>query len=115
VVAQEPADFDRWVASQRQPHVADPSASVGEKKFQMFACAGCHAIQGTKFKGLLGPDLTHVMSRRLIGSGVMPNTAENRRAWISNPQDSKPGCLMPRMKLTGKNLDDLNAYMETLQ
>jgi cytochrome c oxidase subunit 2 len=115
VVAQEPADFERWLTEQRQPHVSDPQALAGEKKFQMFACGGCHAVQGTKFKGRLGPDLTHVMSRRLIGSGVLPNTADNRKAWISNPQDAKPGCLMPGMKLSGKNLDDLNAFMETLK
>jgi cytochrome c oxidase subunit 2 len=51
----------------------------------------------------------------MIGSGVLPNTPDGRRAWIANPQDSKPGCLMPGMKLTGKNLDDLTLYMETLK
>ena len=114
VVAQEPADFQAWIKSQLETHAAATPASLGERKFLMFACAGCHAVQGTRFKGRIGPDLTHLMSRRTIGSGVLDNTAENRRAWVSNPQDSKPGCLMPGLKLAGKNLDDLEAYMETL-
>ena len=106
VVAEEPEDFDRWLASQQKPHQTDAAFSDGQKKFQMFACAGCHAIKGTRFMGRLGPDLTHVMSRRLIGSGVLPNNHDGLRDWIANPQSSKPGCLMPGMKLSGKNLDD---------
>ena len=112
VVAQEPADFERWVAAQQKSHPVVAPVSDGQKRFMM--CAGCHAIKGTHFMGRLGPDLTHIASRRSIGSGVLPNTPENLRAWISNAQDSKPGCLMPAMKLTSKNLDDLTAFMETL-
>lgn len=115
VVAEEPDDFQKWVIAQQKPHAAAAQMNDGQRKFQMFACGSCHAIKGTHFVGGLGPDLTHVMSRRLIGSGVLPNTPESRRAWIANPQDSKPGCLMPDMKLTGKNLDDLTAFMETLK
>jgi cytochrome c oxidase subunit 2 len=114
VVAEEPADFQKWAAAQQKPHIAAAQAIDGQKKFQMFACGSCHAIKGTRFMGRLGPDLTHVMSRRLIGSGVLPNTPENRLAWIANPQTSKPGCLMPGMHLSGKNLNDIAAFMETL-
>ena len=114
VVAQEPEDFRRWVESEQKSYAALTPVSTGEKNFQMFACGSCHTIKGTNFSGRLGPDLTHVMSRRLIGSGVLANTPEGRRAWVANPQESKPGCLMPGMKLTGKNLDDLTAFVETL-
>ena len=113
VVAQEPADFERWIAAQHKPHIDALPASAGQRKFQMFACAGCHAIKGTRFVALLA-DLTHLMSRRLIASGVLPNNHDNLREWIADPQKTKPGCLMPGMKLSGKNLDDLTAYMETL-
>lgn len=122
VVVQEPKDFEQWIAGQQKPHAA-PAAisesqkeiSSGQKDFQMFACAACHTIKGTHFMGRLGPDLTHVMSRRTIASGVLPNTPDNLRAWISNPQGAKPGCLMPGLKLKGKNLDDLTAFIQTLQ
>ncbi len=114
VVAQEPEDFQKWVKEQRTPHAVSTPASLGQRKFQMYACGSCHTVNGTPFKGKLGPDLTHVMRRRLIGSGVLPNTPQGRRAWLADPQNSKPGCLMPSMKLSGKNLEDVAAFMETL-
>lgn len=115
VVAEPAGDFDKWVTAQQQGHNAGARLTDGQKKFQMFACSACHAVKGTRFAGKLGPDLTHFMSRRTLGSGVLPNTEANLRAWIANPQESKPGCLMPSIKLTGKNLDDIVAYMQTLE
>lgn len=126
VVAQEPDDFQKWIKEQQQGHplaslvstsatptVEEAAAQRGSKKFML--CAGCHAVQGTPFRGMTGPDLTHVASRRQIGSGILANTPENLKAWLKNPQDAKPGCLMPDMKLAGTNLDDITAYMETLK
>ena len=55
------------------------------------------------------------MSRREIGSGVLDNTPENLKAWVVNPQQAKPGCLMPQSKLSGANLDELIGYLETLK
>jgi cytochrome c oxidase subunit 2 len=114
VVAEEPADFERWTVAQQKAHQSEPAVSDGQRKFQMFVCNACHTIKGTRFVGKVGPDLTHLMSRRMIGSGVLPNNHEGLRDWIANPQSSKPGCLMPALKLAGKNLDDLTAFMETL-
>jgi cytochrome c oxidase subunit 2 len=45
----------------------------------------------------------------------MTNTPENLKAWINDPQQIKPGCLMPSMKLGGKELDQLVSYLETLK
>ncbi len=115
VVAQEPDDFQKWIAAQKQPHTVPVEGDPGQKSFQMFACGTCHTVQGTKFRGILGPDLTHVMARRMIASGIVENTPEGRKSWLANPQEAKPGCLMPAMKLPGKVVDDLNAYMETLK
>jgi cytochrome c oxidase subunit 2 len=115
VIAQEPEDFEKWIAAQQKPQPPSMPVSDGQKKFQTFACSACHTIKGTHFMGVIGPDLTHLASRRTIGSGVLPNTPDALRSWIANPQESKPGCLMPGMKLSGQNLDDLTAYLETLQ
>ena len=115
VVAQQPEDFSRWIAEQREPHRAAPAPVAGQAQFQMFACFACHTIRGTRFAGTSGPDLTHLMSRRTIGSGVLANQPDELRAWISDPQSAKPGCLMPSMKLAGNNLDALTKYLETLK
>ena len=63
----------------------------------------------------LGPDLTHLMSRTTIGAGVAPNTPEKLRAWVKDPAALKPGALMPAMNLSGKQLDELVAYLTTLR
>ena len=115
IVVQEPADFDKWVAEQQQGQPVPAEISAGQKRFQMAGCWACHAVKGTRFNGKIGPDLTHLMSRREIGSGVLDNTPENLKAWVVNPQQAKPGCLMPQSKLSGANLDELIGYLETLK
>jgi cytochrome c oxidase subunit 2 len=44
--------------------------------------------------------------------------AENRgnlAGWVVDPQHVKPGSLMPEMYLDSQDLQDLLAYLETLQ
>jgi cytochrome c oxidase subunit 2 len=65
--------------------------------------------------GKFGPDLTHLMSRQTIGAGVLDNTPKNLRAWVDNPQDAKPGCFMPSLKLTDAELTQVVNYLETLK
>jgi cytochrome c oxidase subunit 2 len=55
------------------------------------------------------------MSRDTIASGAAPNTHENLRTWIQDPDSIKPGSLMPAMKLGDHDLDALAAYLESLQ
>ena len=68
--------------------------------FEQQACINCHTVAGTVANGRFGPDLTHLMSRDTLAAGAMPNTPENLKAWIADPNDFKPGCLMPAMHLT---------------
>jgi cytochrome c oxidase subunit II len=106
--------FDQWINDQRKPAVAD-NATEGQRIFEATACVNCHAVLGTAAMGRFGPDLTHLMSRDTIASGAAPNTHENLRAWIQNPDSIKPGSLMPAMKLNDHDLNAVTAYMETLQ
>jgi len=46
---------------------------------------------------------------------VAPNTRENLRAWVNDPASLKPGALMPAMKVSGSELDQLVAYLVTLR
>jgi cytochrome c oxidase subunit 2 len=55
------------------------------------------------------------MSRQTIGAGVLTNTTANLRAWVNDPQDAKPGCFMPSMKLTDQELDQVVAYLQSLR
>ena len=75
----------------------------------------CHTIAGTPAGSRVGPDLTHLASRRTIAAGTLPNTRGNLAGWISNPQALKPGVKMPANALTAADLDALLAYLETLR
>jgi cytochrome c oxidase subunit 2 len=55
------------------------------------------------------------MSRETIGAGVVPNTAENLRAWVRDPQHIKPGALMPNMQLSDAELDQVVVYLASLK
>jgi cytochrome c oxidase subunit 2 len=115
VYVQSQADFDRWVQEQRQPAHLSDAVSKGRRIFETTACINCHQVAGTVANGRFGPDLTHLMSRDTIASGAIPNTPENLRQWVRNPDSMKPGCLMPSMQLNDPELDALTAYLETLR
>ncbi len=116
VVADMPAAFERWRRAQLQtaPPPATAAAQRGQQYFQ-YRCALCHAVRGTDASSFYGPDLTHLMSRRLIAAGMLPNTRGSLAGWVQSPQAAKPGALMPDQKLTGQQLNDVLAYLETLQ
>ena len=105
------------VANARCECCASPlvDAKTGQMVFEHQACINCHTIAGTVANGRFGPDLTHLMSRDTIGAGVMPNTQQNLMAWITDPNDMKPGCLMPAMHLTEDQNAQITAYLITLQ
>jgi cytochrome c oxidase subunit 2 len=107
--------FDQWVAAEKQPASSNDATEQGWRIFQTTACVNCHAISGTAAVGRFGPDLTHLMSRDTIASGAAPNTPENLRAWIQDPDHIKPGSLMPAMQLDDRDLDAVTAYLETLR
>jgi cytochrome c oxidase subunit 2 len=114
VVAEDRGTFQAWAQGQGKA-LASTDVSAGRTAFESLSCINCHVIKGTKAIGKFGPDLTHLASRSTIAAGVMTNTPENLKAWINDPQQIKPGCLMPSMKLGGKELDQLVSYLETLK
>ena len=113
VVAQPQAQFRAWLSNTSQPAVS--SASRGLKVFLSHACSGCHQIRGTPAQGLVGPDLTHLMSRTTLAAGTIPNTRDALANWIIDPQRYKPGNHMPALNLTGPDFDALLAYLRTLK
>ena len=115
IYVDTPEQFAAWVKNQQQPGVQDPSVAAGRRVFETQACMNCHAVKGTAATGRFGPDLTHLMSRATLASGIIENNPTNLRQWIKDPDSLKPGALMPAMQLTDEQLDQLTAYLATLK
>jgi cytochrome c oxidase subunit 2 len=115
VYVQSRDEFDRWIREQSQPANMSDAASEGQHIFETTACINCHAVAGTVADGRFGPDLSHLMSRDTIAAGAAPNTPENLRRWIRDPDSIKPGSRMPAMELSDRELDAVTAYLTTLR
>ena len=117
-VALEPAAFAAWRAAQAKPAAAPglPLLEQGRLLFARGGCGNCHAVRGTEFGGQLGPDLTHVGSRRSIGAGTFPNNAGTLAGWIADTQHLKGGARMPSYgSLSGGELRAIAGYLESLK
>jgi cytochrome c oxidase subunit 2 len=116
VVADPPEQYRAWV--ERQLADATPPAAervrAGAQTFIAY-CGACHRVRGTEAGGILGPDLTHLMSRQTIAAGLLPNSPGNLAAWISNAQALKPGSRMPTLALSGTDLAAVIGYLGTLE
>jgi cytochrome c oxidase subunit 2 len=119
VYVQSPRDFATWIAQQKklaqQDFAGNRLATEGEDVFMRNACINCHTIAGTVATGTFGPDLTHLASRDTLASGAIENNPENLKKWLGNPDEMKPGCLMPAMHLGNRDLDAVTAYLEQLR
>jgi cytochrome c oxidase subunit 2 len=115
VIVHPRDEFDRWVAAQQAAAHEDSAARPGRDLFLSLACINCHTVRGTPANGVFGPDLTHLMSRRTLGAGVVRNTPHALEAWVDDPAAIKPGVLMPAMKLSNDELKTLTAYLLTLR
>jgi len=116
VIAEAPAAFEAWSARQRTNAVAPQAeaAQRGKDVFLSAQCALCHTVRGTPAGGRMGPELTHVASRQTLAAVTLPNQLEPLKDWISNPQASKPGNLMPPSPLTASQIGDVAAYLQEL-
>ena len=72
-------------------------------------------MRGTPAQGGYAPDLTHLMSRERLASGMIDNNEENLDRWIEDPQKVKPGCLMPAFGLSPRDRKLLVKYLLTLK
>jgi cytochrome c oxidase subunit 2 len=117
-VIAEPADaFERWLENEDKPAV-EPTDAAGRRDRDAFlaqTCVSCHPVRGTPARGTYAPDLTHLMSRRTLASGMVSNTPTELRNWVKDPQDTKPGCLMAPFALGEADLDRLVRYLLSLR
>jgi cytochrome c oxidase subunit 2 len=116
LVAEPRRRFDRWLAAQRRPAVEPPDdpARAGHDVFMHGGCPLCHAVRGTRADATAGPDLTHLMSRKTLGAGTLPNRPGHLAGWIIDPHGPKPGVRMPRNVLPPSDVQALLAYLESL-
>lgn len=95
---------NNWPPKPMIVHVAGQE-SPGETLFKAHGCSSCHSIGG--IGGHIGPDLTHVGSRR-------------SKQWIEeqleDPRSHNPNSIMPSFKdLSHKDIEDLVNYLAELK
>jgi len=112
VIAEPAQRWQRWAARERRPAAA---RGRGERVFARAGCSGCHTIRGTAADGRVGPDLTHVASRRTLAAATIANDRRRLAEFIRDPQHVKPGNKMPALGLRGRRLDALVDYLESLR
>jgi cytochrome c oxidase subunit 2 len=115
VVVDSPSSFESWLKHQQQPAAEDPTASAGRSVFLAQTCVNCHRVRGTPAQGRYAPDLTHLMSRQTLASGMIENNPENLRRWVADPQQIKLGCLMPAFGLSDREREGIVRYLQTLR
>jgi len=117
VVAEPQEQFNAW--RQNQTKEAVPASSDTQKRGQQvfFAttCVMCHAISGTAAGSNIGPNLTHVGSRQMIGAATLDNTRDHLAQWIKDSQMFKPGNKMPQHNLSDADLQSLVEYLASLK
>lgn len=118
VVVESEQQFRAWLERQAAPAASrdDASWARGLELFFRGGCAACHTIRGTRAAGKLGPDLTHVGSRRTLAAGLLRNHAGTMGGWIAGAQELKPGNAMPSTRaFSGPELRALSAWLEDLE
>jgi cytochrome c oxidase subunit II len=117
VFADPPARFRAWLANMGRPRraPATPAARAGEQVFIANRCSSCHTIRGTAARGQVGPDLTHVATRTTLAALTIPARRRDLAAWVHDPQQIKPGTLMPVVPLNRRDFQSLLAYLESLK
>jgi cytochrome c oxidase subunit 2 len=117
VIAEDAKNFEAWkeAALQSPAPPSDPLRQRGLQVFMDSRCKNCHSISGTDAFGTVGPDLTHVASRKRLAMGTLENDPAHLSRWINDPQADKPGVPMPGTPLPAEDQRALVAYLGGLR
>ncbi|HJT86496.1 MAG TPA: cytochrome c oxidase subunit II [Bryobacteraceae bacterium] len=117
VIGEDANAFEAWVRQQAAIPGAPTGgeAARGAKLFQQHTCSNCHAVAGTEAKARIGPDLTHVSTRKMLAAERLENTPENLYRWIKDPNLFKPGSNMPNLQLSPEDARAIVSYLEGLR
>lgn len=91
------------------------SQKRGQQIFLSTTCVMCHAINGTPAGSNIGPNLTHIASRQMIGSATLENTRDHLAQWVRDSQSVKPGNRMPQNNYSQEDLQALLDYLQSLK
>jgi cytochrome c oxidase subunit II len=117
IFAEPREQFDAWRRAQIQS-AASPATATEQKGQQLFlssACVMCHAINGTPAGSNVGPNLTHLASRRTIAAATLPNDRQHLAQWVADSQQIKPGNRMPPNKFAENDMQALLDYLQSLK
>lgn len=103
------ADFTACTPSNELPDL--PADERGKVVLRQYACHSCHKIDDVVGPDtFVGPPLTGWPHRKYI-AGVLPNTPENLRRWIREPQSISPDTLMPDLNVADAHAREMAAYL----
>lgn len=128
VLAESESEFEAWARAQAKPATLPDggAALAGWETFQI-TCSSCHAVDGTSAGADFAPNLTHFASRTTFAGATLEMSKQHLTEWLANPSDLKPmrpdlndleaGRVlgMPNLDLTDVEIDNLIAFLETLE
>ncbi len=118
VVARSEEEHAAWLDRESAP-AQSPQSDAARKGLDLFltrGCGGCHTIRGTLAAGSIGPDLTHVGSRRSLAAETLPNNKPSMIRWIRDNQRIKPGNrMLPYDAMPEGELDAIAEYLVGLK
>ena len=119
VVAHDEVGWKEWVATQ-QEEPAVPTEGLAAEGYEVFGqlCSTCHVVDGqwdqVAEASPAAPNLTHLFSRDCFAGCIYDlNDRNELEAWLRNPQ-RKAGSLMVIGELSETQIDQLYAYLTTL-
>jgi len=117
VIADSSSDWNTWVQKMQHPNIQPQSADAqaGFKVFSTAGCSACHTIDGTSFKGTLGPNLTNLGMHESIAAATLDNNTTNLARWLSDPPAVMPDVDMPNLHLTQDQIRQVSAYLEEMK
>jgi cytochrome c oxidase subunit II len=103
------------VAAVADSMAANPLVERGRQVYVAKLCSTCHSISSMNVLARIGPNLSGIGTRKMIGAGWLLNTDDNLREWIVHTQKVKPEVLMKLPNPVSDNeATALIAYLRTM-
>ncbi|MDQ3235333.1 MAG: c-type cytochrome [Pseudobdellovibrionaceae bacterium] len=87
------------------------NSQQGRVVLERYGCGSCHIIPGVReAHGRVGPSLEKI-DEQIYLAGLLPNTPDNLMRWIMEPQTLDPQTMMPNLKVSRAEAEDMAAYL----
>ncbi len=112
-IVDEVKSIAKYLADMKDPSLeesqetyskSESAISAGEETVKTVGCLSCHTVDG------LGSDFAPALDS--VGNKVKPSYL---RKWIENPREYDPDTSMPSLRLSNSELDNVVAYLMSLQ